>query len=125
MISDAALAATGLIVPGSLARVSLRLLLPADKIRATPMSPPCESDFTAAFPDCGFEIRSRGNPSPQLSRNIERFAQFLSLIGLTALVCGGVGVGNSIRGLIDRKRRDPRHPEGAWARAAARRRASC
>ncbi len=64
-----------------------------------------KKDFIAAFPDSGFEIRNRAEPSPQLSRNVERFAQFLSLIGLTALVCGGVGVGNSIRGLIDRKRK--------------------
>jgi putative ABC transport system permease protein len=104
MMSPEALAATRLIVPGSLARTSLRLLLPAEKSGDADLAA-VQSDFTAAFPDAGYEIRNRGNPAPQLSRNIDRFAQFLSLIGLTALVCGGVGVGNSIRGLIDRKRR--------------------
>jgi putative ABC transport system permease protein len=104
ILSRDALAATGLIVPGSLARLSLRLLLPPDRSRASDIAA-LRTEFAAAFPDAGFEIRSRADPSPQLSRNIERFAQFLSLIGLTALVCGGVGVGNAIRGLIDRKRK--------------------
>ena len=104
MTSPEGLAATGLIVPGSLARPSLRLLLPPEKSGDADVAA-VRRDFSAAFPDAGFEIRSRDNPSPQLARNIERFAQFLTLIGLTALVCGGVGVGNSIRGLIDRKRK--------------------
>jgi putative ABC transport system permease protein len=104
VVSDRALAATGLIVPGSLARLSLRLLLPPEASRDADLAA-TQKAFTEAFPDSGFEIRSRAEPSPQLSRNVERFAQFLSLIGLTALVCGGVGVGNSIRGLIDRKRK--------------------
>lgn len=104
IVSDAALAATGLIVPGSLARVSLRLLLPPDRTSDGDVAA-VRKAFTETFPDSGFEIRGRAEPSPQLSRNVERFAQFLALIGLTALVCGGVGVGNSIRGLIDRKRK--------------------
>ena len=61
--------------------------------------------FTARFPDSGFEIHTRADPSPQLSRSIERFAQFITLIGLTALVCGGIGVANSVRALIHRKRK--------------------
>ncbi|WP_298357249.1 FtsX-like permease family protein [Rhodoblastus sp.] len=104
IVSDAALKATGLIMPGSVARLSLRLLLPPEKA-SDPEIAAVRKDFVAAFPDSGFEIRSRAEPSPQLARNVERFAQFLSLIGLTVLVCGGVGVGNSIRGLIDRKRK--------------------
>ena len=104
IVSDAALKATGLIMPGSVARLSLRLLLPPEKASDSDVVT-VKKDFIAAFPDSGFEIRSRAEPSPQLSRNVERFAQFLSLIGLTALVSGGIGVGNSIRGLIDRKRK--------------------
>ncbi len=104
MMSDAGLAATRLILPGSLARASLRVTLPPERSGDADVAE-LRKRFVAAFPDSGFEIRGRGDPSPQLTRNIERFAQFLTLIGLTALVCGGVGVGNSIRGLIDRKRR--------------------
>ena len=104
IVSDAALKASGLIMPGSLARLSFRLRLPAEQSSDAAVAA-TQKAFVAAFPDSGFEIRTRAEPSPQLSRTVERFAQFLSLIGLTALVCGGVGVGNSIRGLIDRKRK--------------------
>ena len=37
-------------------------------------------------------------------RNIERFTQFLTLVGLTALLVGGVGVANAVRAYLDRKR---------------------
>ncbi|RUZ77336.1 FtsX-like permease family protein, partial [Mesorhizobium sp. M7A.F.Ca.US.003.02.2.1] len=41
---------------------------------------------------------------PALSFNIERFSQFLTLVGLTALVVGGVGVANAVRAYLDGKR---------------------
>ena len=43
-------------------------------------------------------------PRPASRRNIERFAQFLTLIGLTALVVGGVGVANAVSSYLDGKR---------------------
>ena len=43
-------------------------------------------------------------PRPSLSRNIERFSQFLTLVGLTALVVGGVGVANAVSSFVDLKR---------------------
>ena len=47
---------------------------------------------------------TRGNAAPALSANIERFSQFLTLVGLTALVVGGVGVANAVRAYLDGKR---------------------
>ena len=57
-----------------------------------------------SLPDAGWEIRSRGNASPQLERNINRFTQFLTLVGLAALLVGGVGVANAVKSHLDRKR---------------------
>ena len=56
------------------------------------------------FPEAGWSIRSRDNAAPSLSRNIERFSQFLTLVGLTALVVGGVGVANAVSSFVDLKR---------------------
>ena len=56
------------------------------------------------FPDAGWQIRTRNNASPALERNVERFTQFLTLVGLTALLVGGVGVANAVKSHIDRKR---------------------
>ena len=57
-----------------------------------------------ALPQAGWEIRSRDNASPQLERTISRFTQFLTLVGLAALLVGGVGVANAVKSHIDRRR---------------------
>ena len=56
------------------------------------------------MPQAGWEIRSRSNASPQLERTISRFTQFLTLVGLAALLVGGVGVANAVKSHIDRRR---------------------
>src|SRR6185295_4579444 len=47
---------------------------------------------------------SSSNASPQLERTINRFSQFLTLVGLAALLVGGVGVANAVKSHIDRRR---------------------
>ncbi len=102
MISDAGLRATGLLQPGSLVRWIYRVKLPgAPGSRATQA---LVAEARAALPDAGWEIRSRDNASPQLERSIERFTQFLTLVGLAALLVGGVGVANAVKSHIDRRR---------------------
>jgi putative ABC transport system permease protein len=60
-------------------------------------------DAKTAAPEAGWEVRSRANASPQLERNIDRFTQFLTLVGLAALLVGGVGVANAVKSHIDRR----------------------
>ncbi|MGI8525515.1 MAG: ABC transporter permease, partial [Pseudolabrys sp.] len=103
MLSQAALRASGLIQPGSLVRWHYRLRLPeqaADDARVRDLS----ADVTRRFPQAGWEVRTRANASPILERNVERFTQFLTIVGLTALLVGGVGVGNAVKSHLDRKR---------------------
>jgi putative ABC transport system permease protein len=56
------------------------------------------------LPEAGFTIADRRDPSPQVSRTLERLRQFLTLIGLTALLVGGVGVANAVATFIDKRR---------------------
>jgi putative ABC transport system permease protein len=101
IVSEAALRATGLLVPGSLVRWNYRVRLADGSDRAA------RAAMTAAetqFPESGWQIRTRNNASPALERNVERFTQFLTLVGLTALLVGGVGVANAVKSHIDRKR---------------------
>lgn len=101
MVSQAAVDASGLIVPGSLMRFIYlaRLADPSERqIRAT------RREAEAKFPLAGWEIRARTNAAPGLSRQIERFTQFLTLVGLTALIVGGVGVANAVGAFLDGKR---------------------
>ena len=102
LISETGLRATGLLRPGSLVRWIYRLKLPesADDDRATKA---LIADARTAEPEAGWEIRSRANASPQLERTIERFTQFLTLVGLAALLVGGVGVANAVKSHIDRR----------------------
>jgi putative ABC transport system permease protein len=103
LVSEASLRATGLLQPGSLVRWIYRLKLPdnaADERAATQLI----ENARSALPEAGWEIRSRGNASPQLERSISRFTQFLTLVGLAALLVGGVGVANAVKSHIDRRR---------------------
>jgi putative ABC transport system permease protein len=103
LVSEASLRATGLLQPGSLVRWIYRLKLPdnaADERAATRLIQSARS----ALPESGWEIRSRDNASPQLERTISRFTQFLTLVGLAALLVGGVGVANAVKSHIDRRR---------------------
>jgi putative ABC transport system permease protein len=103
LVSEAGLRATGLLQPGSLVRWIYRVKLPdnaADDRAATALT----DDARSALPQAGWEIRTRANASPQLERTISRFTQFLTLVGLAALLVGGVGVANAVKSHIDRRR---------------------
>jgi putative ABC transport system permease protein len=103
LISEAGLRATGLLQPGSLVRWIYRIKLPADAHDDRAATAFIDS-ARAALPESGWEIRSRSNASPQLERTINRFTQFLTLVGLAALLVGGVGVANAIKSHTDRRR---------------------
>jgi putative ABC transport system permease protein len=103
LVGEAGLRATELLQPGSLVRWIYRLKLPDDAAgdrAATALI----DDARNALPEAGWEIRSRNNASPQLERTISRFTQFLTLVGLAALLVGGVGVANAVKSHIDRRR---------------------
>ncbi|HEX8663341.1 MAG TPA: ABC transporter permease [Beijerinckiaceae bacterium] len=103
LVSQDGLRATGLLQPGSLVRWTYRLQLPPERAGNADLERVAAA-ANAAFPEAGWEIRSRVNADPRFARNIERFSQFLTLVGLTALLVGGVGVANAVRGFVDRKR---------------------
>ncbi len=103
LVSEAALRATGLLQPGSLVRWIYRVKLP-DDAAGDRAAGALIDDTRSALPQAGWEIRSRSNASPQLERTISRFTQFLTLVGLAALLVGGVGVANAVKSHIDRRR---------------------
>jgi putative ABC transport system permease protein len=103
LISDAALRATGLLQPGSVVRWHYRLRLAGNDAgdRAVAAATAAAKD---QLPEAGWEVRSRSNATPALERNVERFTQYLTLVGLTALLVGGVGVANAVKSHLDRRR---------------------
>jgi len=103
LVSQDALRATGLLQPGSLVRWHYRLRMPANDA-SDAAAGALAAQARAQLPEAGWDIRSRNNASPQLERNVERFTQFLTIVGLTALLVGGVGVGNAVKSHLDRRR---------------------
>ncbi len=102
LLSLDGLKAAGLVQPGSLVEhvYKIRLDGQVSEARLNEIRDQAGSDF----PQAGWSIRTRLNAAPALSANIERFSQFLTLVGLTALVVGGVGVANAVRAYLDGKR---------------------
>ena len=118
LVSEAAVRATGLIQPGSLVRWTTGSSChpPSPPRRAWPRS---RAEAGRELPEAGWNVRNRLSTDQRFARNIERFTQFLTLVGLTALLVGGVGVANAVRGFVDRKRASIATSR-AWALRAGR-----
>lgn len=98
LLSQEALHQTGLLQPGSLVRWTYRLGLDGVSVEQAGES------IAKALPEVGWEVRTRDRADPRFAREVERFSQFLTLVGLTALLVGGVGVANAVNAYVDRKR---------------------
>lgn len=98
MISDAAVAETGLVQVGSLVRHYYRIVLPANTDRQAWIA-----DLEERFPDAGWRVSSLENATPGYDNFVSRVTLFLTLVGLTALLVGGVGVAMAVRSYLDGK----------------------
>jgi putative ABC transport system permease protein len=103
LVSIDALRASGLVRPGSLVEWVYRIRLP-DEANALSDVAEVRDEADRLFPEAGWGKRSRDDAAPSLRANIERFSQFLTLVGLTALIVGGVGVANAVSSFVDLKR---------------------
>jgi len=105
LISEAALDATKLVQPGSLIRWTTRVVMGrADGAPDSAAVQALMAEAKRTFPHAGWDARSRLNVSPDFSRDLDRFADYLTLAGLLSLVVGGVGVANAAQGFVERKR---------------------
>ncbi|MEL0072275.1 MAG: FtsX-like permease family protein, partial [Rhodobiaceae bacterium] len=102
LVAHATLRAAGLLQPGSLVNFHYRIKL-ADTASVAEVKA-VSAGAAETFPNAGWRIRDRSDASPSLRRFIERLGLFLTLVGLTALVVGGVGVGNAITAYIEKRR---------------------
>ena len=100
MIAMADLPATGLVQPGSLLNYDLRATLP----------PGVDPGATAgairqAFPNTGWRIRQTAEAAPGVGRFVDQTGLFLTLVGLTALLVGGIGVATGVRAWLEARAR--------------------
>ena len=104
-VSLATLEKTGLVQPGTLVRWRYSLKLPEGAGNDAAALAHFRVAAKAALPESGFSIADRRDPSPQISKTLERLRQFLTLLGLTSLLVGGVGVANAVNTFIDKRRK--------------------
>ena len=95
MVAADAFRATGLARPGSLFRVDYRLRLASDS--AARMA----EEIRAAFPDAGWRVRDHAHAAPRVRTMLERLGVDLTLVGLGALLIGGLGVAGGVRGYLN------------------------
>lgn len=105
LVSTALLEQTGLLKPGALIRWRYAMALRDDGKENAEALSAARAELKRQLSTGGFTIVDRTDPSPQVRRTLERLRQFLTLIGLTALIVGGVGIANAVSNYIDRSRR--------------------
>ena len=95
LIPFAALAESGIVQPGSLLTWEYRLHLPPGV---------SDRDMVEAikdrYPDAGWRVRGLAEAGGGLRFWLDRLTEFIGLIGLAALLVGGVGVGNAISSFL-------------------------
>ena len=104
MISEAALASTGLLAPGS--RASRRLLVklpdkPQRGITADQEAAAVRTQLEAALPDAQVMDFREGNPA--LTRGLDNATSILSLICLVAMVLGAIGVAMAMHAHLEQR----------------------
>ena len=90
-----ALTESGLVQPGSLLTWEYRLRLPSGVSDRLTMD-----ELKRRFPEAGWRVRGLAEAGGGIRFWLERLTQFIGLIGLAALLVGGVGVGNAISSFL-------------------------
>ncbi|WP_066489973.1 ABC transporter permease, partial [Sphingomonas sp. CCH9-F2] len=97
IVSRAGLDRTGLIQPGSLYATRYRI--------AAKGAPAAIAErFERRFDTAGWETKTRDRASPGASRFVARMGDFLTLVGLAALVIAGIGIGNGVSSYLEARR---------------------
>jgi putative ABC transport system permease protein len=96
LLDARALDETGLLQPGSVVyhTILLRLAaaLPAAELKQM---------LDRRFPDAGWFFRDAAQAAPGVKRFLDQMTLFLTLVGLTALLVGGIGIAGGVTAFLD------------------------
>ncbi len=98
LMSRASLDATQLVQPGS--RVTHRHLF---KLPETLSPHAVQDELAATFPDKTARVSTYQESQPMLRRFLRQLTMYLGLVGLVALMVGGIGVAGSVRAFLKEK----------------------
>jgi putative ABC transport system permease protein len=95
-----ALAGTPLLQPSGLVTFSLQVLVPAGvSVRQITAA------FHQRFPNAPWHLRESGDAVPDLTRFVDQAALFMTLLGLSALLVGGIGIANGVEAWLTARAR--------------------
>lgn len=100
LVSVAAIDAAGVLAPGSLARYRYKVDTGGrvDFDRAA-------RDIAAVAPEAGWRFSAPGDATDELASYYGMFRRFLSIIGLSVMIVGGVGVANAVSAYVLERQR--------------------
>ncbi len=89
----------GLLAPGSMYQSKYRVAFDDNRSPGD-----VEEELTGQFPNAGFDFRTRDRASPGADRFVSRMGEFLTLVGLAALVIAGIGIGGGVSSYLEARR---------------------
>ena len=89
----------GLLAPGAMYQSKTRVALSSPRNLEE-----LEEGLKSRFPDAGFDIDTAESAAPGTDRFVERMSEFLTLVGLAALVIAGIGIGGGVSSYLDARR---------------------
>lgn len=98
LLPFASMESSGLLRPGSLYHYHYKIRLNPDQDLLE-----FRTKLDEEFPDAGWRVHDYRNASPGVKRFVDRITLFLTLVGLTALLTGGVGVSHAVRSFLASK----------------------
>jgi len=100
IVAESVPAAAGLLAPGALYQSKHRIAF----ANAARDPSGVEEALTRQFPTAGFDIRTRDRASPGADRFVRQMSDFLTLVGLAALVIAGIGIAGGVSSYLDQRR---------------------
>jgi putative ABC transport system permease protein len=89
----------GLLAPGAMFRTKVRVSF------ANPRDANSEVEkLKKQFPDAGFQFRTRDRAAPGADRFVKQMGEFLTLVGLAALMIAGIGIGGGVSSYLEARR---------------------
>ena len=89
----------GLTLPGAMYETKTRL-----RFAGNTDPEELEELVEETFPEAGLDIRTRNRASPGAERFVSRMGEFLTLVGLAALVIAGIGIGGGVASYLEARR---------------------
>lgn len=99
IVSEDMPASAGLLAPGAMYQSKYRVAFEDGQDPEV-----VERALENRFPNSGFDYRTRDNASPGADRFVSRMGEFLTLVGLAALVIAGIGIGGGVSSYLEARR---------------------